>query len=130
MSGGDVCWRCGTSEADTWRFCPIKKEFVCLNCERSCPSYSRAMLPNGTNCWALYAKDATARKILNRRFPANSGAVAEARKYWQRRRPETLSEILAKAVEKHDASDDAEYRANVRAHISALQELIKEGQVN
>lgn len=71
MSEGATCWRCGTHEAETWRFCSIKKEFVCLNCERSCPSHSRAMLPDGTHCRSIYFKNSVAARLMERRFLAN-----------------------------------------------------------
>lgn len=123
-----VCWRCGTREAESWRFCSVKREYVCINCERSCPSYSRQMLSSGIHCLSLYAKENAAQKVLSRRFIASPAAVAEAREYWKRRKVETLPDILQKAVEKYDASDDAEYRADVRAHITAMQDLIREAE--
>lgn len=123
-----VCWRCGTREAEGWRFCSVKREYVCINCERSCPSHSRQMLSSGIHCLSLYAKESAAQKVLSRRFIASPDAVAEAREYWQRRKVETLPDILQKAIEKYDASDDAEYRADVRAHITAMQELIREAE--
>lgn len=128
MSEGAVCWRCGTREAETWRFCSVKKEYVCFNCERTCPSYSRTILSSGTHCMAIYSKENAAQAVLARRFMASPDAIAEARKYWEKRKIETLPDILQKAIDKYDASDDLQYRADVRAHIAAMQELIREAE--
>ena len=130
MSGQAVCYKCGTNESATCRFCSHKKEYVCINCERSCPSHSKELLPNGTNCRMTYLRDENSKKALSRRFPANSEAIAEAREYWSRRKIETLPQILAEAIRKHDESSDAEYKANIRAHITAIQEIIKENFEN
>ena len=67
---------------------------------------------------------------MERRFLANNTAVTEAREYWMRRVPATLPAIFEKAVAKYDASSDEEYRAHVRPHLAALQELIKEASRN
>ncbi len=122
-----VCWNCGTTEAETYRFCSVRKEFVCLNCERSCPSYSRVMLPNGTHCMEAYKREVGfAERQLDRRFLSLKADVDKAKEYWEERNPEDAYSLLAKAIAKYDDSVDPKYRSNACAHITALQLIIKE----
>ena len=46
------CYVCGATEADrdTWRFCSVKRKFICKQCEEQCNNYSKNLLPNGQHC--------------------------------------------------------------------------------
>ena len=114
------CFSCGTTEAETWRFCSSRKEFVCLACEKICANYSRQVLPNGCNCRLTYIPEDYYKYLCN---------TDKYKEYY--RRYESFNNLqlrgLFKSVkESYAESNDVEARVDMRAKLAALKALIDE----
>lgn len=124
--GDAVCWICGQAGHHTYRYCSIKRAFVCLRCEHDrCKEYSSAMLPNGTHCRALYAREDEKARRVNRVFIAPIERVKVARERYKGFTAERLYEEYCVLLEKYDKSSDNLYRATVRIELAAMQQEMK-----
>ena len=114
------CFNCGTTEAETYRFCSSRKEFVCLACEKICANYSRSMLPNGCNCRLTYIpKDYY-------KYLCSTDKYKEYKEKYQNFNNLQLRGRFQSVKESFKASGDAVTRANMRAELAALKDLIDE----
>ena len=126
-----TCWICGTTTAETWRFCSVKREFVCINCERSCPDHTAQMLPSGINCVKLHARLDRRAQALNRVFIAGADAVARERARLEKMSDGDLWASFGDMINRYDLETDDRRRADKRAVLAALKVLILErGGVN
>ena len=118
----EACWRCGTTEAETYRFCSSRGRFVCIQCERACENYSRKLLPNGTNCKLTY--NYPNGKIFS--FLANSDEVKVAKnKYIQLANP-VLKEKFNELHKAHNNATDTKVRVGLRVELAAINEILCE----
>ena len=114
------CFNCGTTEAETWRFCSSRKEFVCLACEKICANYSRQVLPNGCNCHLTYIPEDYYKYLCSMdKFKEYREKYKEFNILQLRGRFKSLKESFL-------ASSDTAARANMRAELAALKDLIDE----
>lgn len=118
----EACWKCGDTEAETYRYCSHKKAFVCLNCERSCSQYSRKMLPNGTNCRLTYTYPSG--KLFS--FVTSSDDVETARKKYIQFDNATLKLRYNNMLRAHNTSNNAETRAKLRVELAAIYSILEE----
>ena len=118
------CWKCGTEESETWRFCSSKREFVCMTCERACDNYSRKPLPNGSNCRLTYMQPAS-RLFMNL---TNSKDVAAAKEKYEALTVEQLRERYKSLHKTHSESSDSLTRAKLRVELAAIIEVAEEKQ--
>ena len=116
------CWRCGTEESETWRFCGSKKEFVCMMCERACENYSHKLLPNGCNCRLTYLQPAS-RLFMNL---TNSKDVTEAKPKYEALTVEQLRERYKSLHKTHAECSDTLTRAKLRVELAAICETAEE----
>lgn len=124
--GDAVCWICGRAGHQTYRFCSVKRAFVCLHCERDrCREYSGSMLPNGTHCKASYAKESERDRKLNRVFIAPAERVRAARERYKKFDSERLYGEYCELLARYDESSDNLHRAALRIELIAMQKEIK-----
>ena len=126
----DTCSKCGI-EPKKWWLCEKTNEWICVDCHKRCPEYSKVMLPNGTRCrYAYKLRTNTDDKNLNLIFPALTSEIMKAREHWEKQQRVDLHKSLATLIDKYRVSEDIRNRANLRAHISAVQQLIREKKIN
>lgn len=118
----ETCYRCGNTEADTYRYCSHRKAFVCVHCESACPNYSSKLLPNGTNCRLKYMSP------MNKMFQylCNSQEVKEAKVKYRVLPVNLLKERYKEFYQKHNGSGDSGYRSLLRVELAAIQEVLEE----
>ena len=116
------CWICGTEEADTWRYCSAKKQFVCITCERACANFSQKLLPNGCNCRLASLQPS------NRLFKylANPSEVDAAKTKYESYSLDNLRRRYRDLNEAHKNCDDSEIRAKLRVELTAIYEVAQE----
>ena len=118
----EACWKCGDTDAETYRYCSYKKAFVCINCEHSCSQYSGKMLPNGTNCRLTYTYPAG--KLYT--FVANSEDVKVAKEKYITIDSSVLKASFENKRRAHSNCDDAATRAKLRVELAAIHSVLEE----
>ena len=119
----EACWRCGTVEAETYRFCSARKRFVCKTCETNCSNYSKQMLPNGTNCKLKYMTP------INKtfKFLANRDEISRAKERYKRLSKAVLKVRFEDIYKSYCASKESAQRSLLRVELAAMQELLEAG---
>lgn len=115
-----VCWNCGTVTSDTWRFCSVRKEYVCINCERACEHYSRKLLPNGSNCRMTYSPKNYYKKLCE---------TEEFHTNYERYKSHSTEQLKARfhiLKERYKNDEFPKQRGTIRAELAALKELLEE----
>ena len=118
----EACWRCGTTEAETYRYCTSRKRFVCLQCERICENHSRKLLPNGTNCKLTY--NYPIRQLYG--YLANSEEVRTAKEKYIKNSNVVLKSKFAELHKAHNSCDDTNTRVKLRVELAAINEILTE----
>lgn len=115
-----VCYRCGETDQDkdTWRFCSIKKRFICKQCEEVCENFSKKLLPNGQHCKLQY-------------FPIGSYLVSPEIIDKNRARYDRLStlELIARIDEmrrRYLKCEDKEIRRSYQIRLASAQTVLEE----
>ncbi len=116
------CWRCGTEESDTWRFCSARGQFVCIMCERACENYSHKLFPNGCNCRLTYSQP-TSKLFKNL---ANPKEVDAAKQKYAVLSLEILRQRYKELHRTHSESTDPNTRAKLRVELAAICEAADE----
>lgn len=114
------CFACGTFTADTWRFCSARGEFVCINCERACPNYSKKLLPNGTNCHLTYSPQ---------NYYKTLSESEEFHKHYERYKPHSTEQLRSRfklLKERYTNDEIPKQRGNIRAELAAIKEILDE----
>ena len=116
----EPCVVCGTTEADTYRFCSARKAFVCIRCEQACLHFSRRPLSNGTNC-KLTMPPRNSYRFLT----LSKDVEVQKAKYTGKTKTELMEgfEILRA---KYKVTDEPAERAVIRARLAAIEELLEE----
>ena len=119
----EACWKCGTTEAETYRYCSARKMFVCKTCESNCSNYSKQMLPNGTNCKLKYMSP------INKLFKylSNTDEVKKAKIKYEKLPKNVLTNRFNDIYKSFCLSDDAAQRSLLRVELAAIQELLEAG---
>lgn len=115
----EACFRCGTTIAETYRFCSSRRAFVCINCERMCEHYSRKLLPNGCNCQLTYMHPF--KKYVS--FLANPSEIESAKEKYAEYSLSMLEAKYNSLYEIHNKTDNPETRSKLRVELAALSEL-------
>lgn len=123
------CERCsGKLEGKNYfTYCSVKKQFVCLHCERFCKNYSAEILPNGTHCFIRYRNEEYKYKLLASRILAPEYDVSAA---VPKHEAEKWTGILFEkfrtqaVLYQNIDPDDAEQRARVRIELAAMQQVL------
>lgn len=118
----EPCAICGTTEADTYRFCSGRKAFVCLRCEQACQHYSRKLLSNGTNCRCTLACPPQSRY----RYLTMSDEVEKAKEKYKDKTKEELENGFKLLEERYKKTDEPSVRTTIRTRLAAIEELLKE----
>ena len=118
----EPCAICGTTEADTYRFCSPRKAFVCLMHEKMCEHYSEKLLSNGTHCKCKLASPPR-RKY---RFLALTEDVDKARAKYMDKTYEELKIGFGLLEERYRQVDNPEVRTTIIARLAAIEELLEE----
>lgn len=116
----EKCAICGTTEADTYRFCSARREFVCITCERACEHFSNKLLANGTNC-KLTLPPKNSYKFLTLEADVNN-----ARERYIGKTADELRAGFKLLEERYKKSHDATVRATIRARLAAIEEILEE----
>jgi len=116
----EACFRCGTTEADTYRFCSARKSFVCINCERACEHFSSKLLSNGTNC------KLTLPPKHSYRFLTLTKDVEKAKEQYTGKTDEELKTGFKLLEERYRHVDKPEVRATIRARLAAIEERLED----
>lgn len=116
------CWKCGSTDADTYRYCSYKKDFVCIACEQACSQYSRKLLPNGTNCRLSYIYPMG--RIYT--FLANSEEVNAAKEKYIAIDSSVLKANFENKQLAHENSDNEVTRAKLRVELAAIYSILEE----
>lgn len=117
----EACWKCGTTEAETYRFCSARKRFVCKTCEMNCPNYSKQMLPNGTNCKLKYMLP-----INNTiKYLANGDEVLQAKERYKSLPKKILKIRFDNIYKIYCSSNEASQRSLLRVELAAIGELLE-----
>lgn len=114
------CFQCGTETAETWRFCSKRREFVCINCERACPHYSRNLLPNSCNCRLTYVPENYYKYLCS---------TEEYKSYREKYMSFNIVQLRGRfgsLKESYRIVEDASTRSTMRAELAALKDLIQE----
>lgn len=119
----EPCAVCGTTEAETYRFCSPRRDFVCIMCERSCPNYSSKLLPNGTNCRITIPQQ---RKYS---YLTISADVFREKKRLEKTETEHLKSLFAVLEKKLLAANEASDRANIRTSLAAMEQIFEERRI-
>ena len=115
----EACFRCGTTTAETYRYCSSRKAFVCINCERGCEHFSSRLLPNGCNCKLTYTQPF--KKYVG--FLANPGEIEKAKEKYSDLPRDMLVIKYNALYEAHNKTDNPETRSKLRVELAALSEL-------
>lgn len=115
-----VCWKCGTTTAEKWRFCSARKEYVCLNCECACENFSRKLLPNGCNCHLTYSPKNYYRALCETK------EFERFYKWWEKHSVEQLKARFKLLKERYVNDEQPKQRGIIRAELAALKELLDE----
>ena len=121
-----VCYICGETDHETWRFCSVMKEFVGANCEMRCENYSPQMLPNGTNCLLRYKKESIEQRLLNRLFIASPTKVRAKKEKFRQRDWQELFREYKERIHEYDDCNDENRRPIMCVDLRAMQEVLKE----
>ena len=116
----EACFRCGTTTADTYRFCSTRKRFVCINCELACEHYSRKLLSNGTNC------KLTLPPKRSYRYLTLTEDVEKAKAKYTDKTEEELRSAFKLLEERYRQLDEPPARAAIRARLAAIEELLED----
>ena len=114
------CAICGTTEADTYRFCSARQEFVCIRCERACDHFSHKLLANGTSC------KLTLPPKRSYRFLTLESDVIKAKERYIGKTIAELKKGFELLEERYKKTDDATVRATIRARLAAIEEILEE----
>ena len=118
----EACFRCGTTTAETYRYCSSRKAFVCINCERGCEHYTRKLLPNGCNCKLTYNQPF--KKYVS--FLANPAEIESAKEKYAGYTLSMLKSKYSSLYKVHKNTDDPEARSKLRVELAALSELAEQ----
>ncbi len=118
----EACLICGTTTADTYRYCSTRRGFVCINCERGCNHFSRKLLPNGCNCKLTYMYPF--RKYVS--FLANSEEIEAAKAKYLNMTNQVLESRYKALHDTHNKSDSSENRTKLRVELAAISELLSQ----
>lgn len=116
------CYVCGTEDAETWRFCSSKGQFVCISCEKVCNNYSAKLLPGGVNC--RIQSTGLDSRFWN--YLTNRQEVAEAKKKYESWPIEQLRQRYKEIHAAHQQSNDASTRVKLRVELAAMCEVAEE----
>jgi len=119
----EPCAVCGTTEAETYRFCSARGDFVCIICERSCPNYSSKLLANGTNCRITIPQR---RKWSYLTIPSD---VYREKKRLERADTGQLEKLFVALEKRLFAVEDLLDRANIRTSLAAIEQILEERRV-
>ena len=115
-----VCYVCGATdeERDTWRFCSVKRKFICKRCEEYCENYSKSLLPNGQHCKKSY-------------FPIGSYLVSpevikENRAKYDRMDTLDLIAAIDEMRRRYLKCEDTEIRRSYQIRLAAAQTVLEE----
>ena len=116
------CYICGTEDAETWRFCSSKGQFVCISCEKVCNNYSAKLLPGGVNCKIRSTG-------IDSRFWSyltNRQEVIEAKQKYESLTIEELRERYKSIHATHQQCEDSKTRVKLRIELAAMCEVANE----
>ena len=119
----EPCAICGTTEAETYRFCSARKGFVCIRCETSCEHYSRKLLANGTNCRITMPQH---RKYT---FLTVADDVFKVKKRLEKAATEELKGYFYILEQKLKESSEPTERSSIRTSLAAMEQIFEERRV-
>ena len=114
------CFKCGSTEAEKWRFCSVKGKYVCLRCEMACEHYSHKMLPNGVHCRLKYFPTAA--------YMVTPERIAERRGVFDKLSTTQLIERITEMQKRYKACEDSEIRQDYRVRLAAATTVLEERQ--